>query len=132
VLVIDCSAVLDALIEPRDSALAERLSAARELHAPHLLDVEFLHVLRRFVRTEEISAERAEYVRQDFESLRIRRYGHRALTERIWALRENLSAYDATFVALAETLDLPIVTCDARLAAAPLHTARVELYGNVS
>jgi predicted nucleic acid-binding protein len=128
-LVLDCSAAIDALVEPRDPVLVERLSGARELHAPHLIDVELLHALRRLVATGKLTAERAEYVREDFAALRIRRYPHRPLADRVWALRDNLTAYDATFVALAEALEVPIVTCDGRLASAPVHRARVEVYG---
>jgi predicted nucleic acid-binding protein len=130
VFVIDCSAALDALLEPRDARLVERLSGARELHAPHLLDVEMLHALRRLVATGKLTAERAEYVREDFAALRIRRYAHHPFANRIWALRDNLTAYDAAFVALAEALAVPIVTCDARLATAPAHGAEVELLGS--
>lgn len=129
-LVIDCSAAIDALVEPRDKRLVERLSGARELHAPHLIDVELLHALRRLVAAGTLTAERAEYVREDFGALRIRRYAHHPLADRIWALRDNLTAYDAAFVALAEALAVPIVTCDARLATAPLHEAEVELFGS--
>lgn len=59
----------------------------------------------------------------------IQRYPHIEVLERIWALRHNISAYDAAYVALAEALDAPLLTCDARLAAAPGHTARIELVG---
>ncbi len=128
-LVIDCSAAINALVEPRSAALVERLSGVRELHAPHLLDVEMLHALRRLVGIGKLTTERAEYVLQDFAALRIRRYSHRPLADRIWALRENLTAYDAAFVSLAETLALPVVTCDARLASAPVHEAKIEVFG---
>jgi predicted nucleic acid-binding protein len=130
VFVIDCSAAIDALLGQRDTRLVERLSGARELHAPHLLDVEMLHALRRLVATGKLTAERAEYVREDFAALRIRRYAHHPFADRIWALRDNLTAYDAAFVALAEALAVPIVTCDARLATAPVHAAEVELFGS--
>jgi predicted nucleic acid-binding protein len=88
-----------------------------------------LHALRRLVAVGKLTSERAEYVRQDFAALRIRRYAHRPLADRIWALRANLTAYDATFVSLAEALGLPVVTCDARLASAPVHEATIELFG---
>jgi len=58
------------------------------------------------------------------------RYPHEPLNDRVWELREDLTAYDATFVALAEALDVPLVTCDARLAAAPGHHAHIELHDN--
>jgi predicted nucleic acid-binding protein len=71
---------------------------------------------------------RADAVRADFSALRITRYPHTLLLDRMWELRENLTAYDATFVALAEVLDAPLVTTDARLAAAPGHRAAIEVY----
>ena len=97
-----------------------------DLHAPHLIDVEILHALRGLVRSGRLSADRAQDVRIDFNDLAITRYGHQPLADRIWTLRENLTAYDATFVALAEALQVPLITCDARLARAPGTNA--ELY----
>jgi predicted nucleic acid-binding protein len=129
VLVVDTSAVVAALIGlPRNRRLADRLSADGDLHAPHLLDVEFLHALRRLVSTGRLGDDRAADARTDFADLAIVRYGHTVLADRVWGLRHNLSAYDATFVALSEALGVPLVTCDARLAMAPGHHAQVELF----
>jgi len=129
VLVADSSAVLEALAA-RDPApgLIERLADDGDLHAPHLIDTEVLHALRRMLRRGQISDDRAHDVRTDFADLTLVRYPHEPLNDRVWELRENLTAYDATFVALAEALDVPLVTCDARLAAAPGHRASVEVY----
>jgi predicted nucleic acid-binding protein len=128
-LVLDTSAALAALAgRDPDPALVARLSADGDLHAPHLIDVELLHALRRLCASGRLSTDRAHDTRTDFAELAIVRYPHEALADRIWLLRHNLSAYDATFVALAEALDAPLVTCDARLAAAPGHDARVELF----
>ncbi len=66
----------------------------------------------------------------DFAQLALVRYPHEPLNERVWELRRNLTAYDATFVALAEILDVPLVTCDAKLASAPGHTASMKLFGS--
>jgi predicted nucleic acid-binding protein len=131
VLVVDSSAVLEALAA-RDPApeLVERLAADGDLHAPHLIDTAILHALRRLLRRGQISAERAHDARTDFAELTLVRYPHEPLNDRVWELRENLTAYDATFVALAEALDVPLVTCDARLAAAPGSSARIEVYDN--
>lgn len=128
-LVVDSSAVLAALVA-RDPApeLVERLANDGDLHAPHLIDTEVLHALRRMLRRSQVSAERAHDARTDFADLTLVRYPHEPLNDRVWELRENLTAYDATFVALAEALDVPLVTCDARLTAAPGHHARVEVY----
>jgi len=129
VLVIDTSAVLEALAAHDPAAgLVERLAHDGDLHAPHLIDTEVLHALRRMTMNDTISTERATDARSDFDELTLVRYPHQPLSGRIWALRHNLTAYDATFVALAETLDAPLITCDARLASAPGHTAHVELF----
>jgi predicted nucleic acid-binding protein len=129
VLVIDTSAVAAALVgRPTDSRLVDRLGNDGDLHAPHLLDVELLHALRRLVRTGQLTQERAADARADFAELTVVRYGHQPLADRAWDLRDSLTAYDATFVALAEALEVPLVTCDARLARASGHRAAVELF----
>jgi predicted nucleic acid-binding protein len=127
VLVVDTSAVLAALLGG-DDAIRRRLAEDGDLHAPHLIDVEFAHTLRRLAQRGAISADRVHDVRGDFAALPLVRYAHQPLSDRAWDLRENLTAYDAVFVALAEALGRPLVTCDARLANAPGHRASVELY----
>lgn len=130
-LVVDSSAVVNALAaDTPDQELVARLSDDGDLHAPHLLDVELLHALRGLVRGGELSADRAADARADFEQLTITRYGHEALAARIWELRENLTAYDAAFVVLAEALEVPLLTCDRRLTTAPGHGADLELYAH--
>jgi predicted nucleic acid-binding protein len=127
-LVVDTSAIVTLLLEdPPVPALADRLSG-RAVHAPHLLDVEFLHALRRLVANGRVPEARASVVRADFAGLHVIRYPHRLLLDRMWDLRHNLSAYDATFVALSEVLDVPLVTTDARLASSSGHTATIEAY----
>lgn len=128
-LVVDTSAVLQALAA-HDPApgLVEHLARDGDLHGPHLIDTEVLHALRRMTMNGAISDERAMDARSDFAELTLVRYPHQPLSDRVWALRHNLTAYDATFIALAETLDAPLITCDARLASAPGHTAHVELF----
>jgi predicted nucleic acid-binding protein len=129
VLVIDTSAVLEALAaRESDPALVQRLADDGDLHGPHLIDTEVLHALRGLVMGGAISAERAADARTDFAELALVRYPHQPLGDRVWELRHNLTAYDATFVALAEALGAPLVTCDARLASAAGHGARVELF----
>ncbi|HEV2870968.1 MAG TPA: type II toxin-antitoxin system VapC family toxin [Actinomycetota bacterium] len=128
-LVVDTSAVIGALTgRPPSGELMERLATDGDLSAPHLLDVELLHALRRLVRDHELSEDRAADARADFAALTITRYEHTLVSDRIWELRHSLTAYDATFVALAELLDVPLVTFDARLARASVHNARVELF----
>ena len=128
-LVVDTSAVLGALVgRPPDRRLVDRLSSGGDLCAPHLLDVELLHALRRLVIGGQLSEDRAADARNDFAALAVDRYDHVALADRNWELRHNLTADDATFVALAELLGVPLVTCDARLADAPGNRAVTELY----
>ncbi len=128
-LVLDTSALLAALVgSPTNAALNERLSADGDLHAPHLIDVEALHALRRLVRRGDLSPERALAARQDLRDLTIIRYPHVALVDQMWELRENLTAYDAAFVSLSEALGVPLVTADARLARATGHGAEIEAF----
>lgn len=128
-LVLDTSALLAALVgSPTNAALNERLSADGDLHAPHLIDVEALHALRKLVRQGDLSLDRALSTRQDLRDLTIIRYPHVALVDRMWELRENLTAYDAAFVALSEALGVPLVTADARLARATGHGAGIEAF----
>lgn len=127
-LVVDTSAIVGGLAaDPPRETLAKRLEG-QSLHAPHLIDVEFLHVMRRMVARGQLAPARADVVRADFSGLRITRYPHTLLLDRMWELRDNLTAYDASFVALAEALDAPLVTTDARLATSPGHRATIEAY----
>jgi len=129
VLVIDTSALLAALVGfPANVALSARLRNDGDLHAPHVIDVEAVHALRRLVRRGDLSLERALAARQDLRDLTIIRYPHVALVDRMWELRENLTAYDAAFVALSEALGVPLVTADARLARATGHGAEIEAF----
>ena len=73
-----------------------------------------------------IDAKRGREAIQDIASLSLRRYGHESLLPRVWEMRDNLSAYDAVYVALAQVLDAPLLTCDRRLAAAAGNRARIE------
>jgi predicted nucleic acid-binding protein len=109
-------------------ALCQRIGGAAELHAPHLIDIEFLNVLRRLVHGQALSIDAAAVAREQFEDLTIERYPHEPLRDRIWQLRDSLTAYDGAFVALGETLGLPLVTSDGRLARSHGHRAQVESY----
>lgn len=128
-IVLDASAAIDWLLEtPAGRRIEQRIYARQDsLHSVHLLDVEFAQVLRRLVREGTISALRAEQAMDDLASLRITRYAPVQLLRRIWQLRQNLSAYDAAYVALAETLKAPLITRDQRMASAPGHRAAIEL-----
>ena len=97
------------------------------LHAPHLLDVEVAQVLRRYVREKRITAQRGQEALEDLGNLPLSRYPHDFLLPRIWELRATLTAYDAAYVALAELLDAPLLTCDGKIASASGHNANVEV-----
>lgn len=116
-------------IEPAYAPLRERVLRAGTLHVPQLFDLEVLHALRRYERQRFISPARAERAFARLRELRCERHPHVPLAERVWELRANLSAYDATYVALAEILEAPLITLDARLGRAPGHRAQLEVYG---
>jgi predicted nucleic acid-binding protein len=128
-IVVDASAALEALLRrPNAQTVEKRLfEPSQTLHAPHLLDVEVAQVLRRYARNGEIDDERGRAALADLADFPLRRYPHDFLLPRVWDLRRNLTAYDAVYVALAEALDAPLLTCDRRLATAPGHQARIEL-----
>jgi predicted nucleic acid-binding protein len=128
-IVIDSSALINVLVYPRPSRqLRRRLDGDESLVAPHLLDLEMLSVLRGLTLAGEISEDRAGVVRDDFAEVPVERFPHAGLADRVWALRHNLTAYDAAYVALAEILDCPLVTSDSRMARASGHRAKLELY----
>jgi len=128
-IVLDASALLEILLR---TPLAERLmdralDASERMHAPHLLDVEVTQVLRRLVQRKEIAAARAEQALEDLAKLLIERHEHQSLVSRVWQLRDSISAYDGVYVALAEALGAPLLTCDAKLAGTHGHLATIEL-----
>lgn len=128
-IVVDASALLESLL--RRSAAPEVESwlfeSGRTLHAPHLLDVEVAHVLRRYAVAGEIDQERGYAALADLAAFPLSRYPHGFLLPRAWELRNNLSAYDAIYVSLAESLDATLLTRDRRLAAAAGHRVTIEV-----
>jgi predicted nucleic acid-binding protein len=129
VIVVDASIVLEILMRTERGARATaRVFATDSVHAPHLLDLEVAQVLRRFVLSRHMQAERAREALEDLLDLPITRYPHAPFLSRIWELRTNLTAYDAVYAALAEALPATLVTCDRRLKAALLQTVPVELH----
>ena len=128
-IVLDASAAVELLAGSRlGRAVAARIRPpAESLHAPHLLDLEVAQAFRRAVAGGALDAERARQALDDLLLLDVERYPHDRLLGRIWQLRGNLTAYDAAYVALAEALDCPLLTCDRRLARTPAAGARVEL-----
>jgi predicted nucleic acid-binding protein len=129
VIVLDASAAVDLLAADVPAAgLAERVLADGDLHAPHLIDVEVAHALRRLAAGGALSDDRATDALRDAALLPVTRYPHLALVERAWELRATLGAYDGVYVALAEMLEAPLLTCDRRLGRAKGHAARVEVF----
>ncbi|MGH9210992.1 MAG: type II toxin-antitoxin system VapC family toxin [Acidimicrobiales bacterium] len=123
-IVVDASAMFDALLY--EGAATERL-ADEWLCAPYLIDAEVLSGLRANVRNGTIETKGATIALSRFGDLQVLRYPHEWLIERAWDLRDNVTSYDALYVALAEMLDEVLVTTDARLAKAPGIRARVEV-----
>jgi predicted nucleic acid-binding protein len=128
-IVVDASALLEALLRTSAAKTVETwlFDPALTLHAPHLIDVEIAQVIRRYAAHGDIDGERGGAALADLADLRLNRYPHDFLLPRVWELRNNLTAYDAVYVALAEVLDAPLLTRDRRLAAAAGHHVRVEL-----
>ncbi|MCX7891599.1 MAG: type II toxin-antitoxin system VapC family toxin [Burkholderiales bacterium] len=128
-IVVDASALLEVLLNtPSAAAVGERLFRPREsLHAPHLIDLEIVQVLRRYALAGSLGAARGAQALADLADLPLRRYPHDILLARVWALRRNATACDAAYLALAEALGAPLVTRDAALASVPGHGARVEV-----
>jgi predicted nucleic acid-binding protein len=129
IVVLDASVVLEVLLgTAAGRALAPRVLDPERVHCcPELLDLEVLQVLRRYVRAGELGEARARQALDDLAALRLARYPHAPLVDRIWALRANLTAYDAAYVALAEALEATLLTRDRSLASAPGHSTAVEL-----
>ena len=129
-IVLDASAVLAWLLGSGPAAPISRriVNPGESLHAPHLLNVEVLHALRRHALRGELSQTRSDEALEDLLDINVSLYPHAPLVGRIWELRENLTAYDAAYVALAEALDAPLVTTDGRLARASGHHAVVEVF----
>lgn len=128
-IVVDASALLELLLgtERADRIGARVLAPDERLYAPHLLDIEIAQALRRLVQLKEIKAKRAEQAFEDLADFILQRYPHGNLLGRIWQLRESVTAYDGAYVALAEALDAPLITCDARLARSHGHRAKIEI-----
>ena len=128
-IILDASAAIEWLLRTQTGIKIDKriFSPQVPLHAPHLLDVEVAQVLRRYVRDKTITAQRGQEALEDLGDLPVNRYPHDFLIPRVWELRATLTAYDAIYVALAELLDAPLLTCDGRIASAPGHHANVDV-----
>lgn len=123
-VVVDASVVYEALTT--DGPARERL-ATRQLFAPHLLDLEVLHALRRLALAGGMTTDHGSLLLERLRVFGLTRYPVHGLTPRIWELRDNLTAYDASYVAVAEALECTLLTTDARMAAAPGIRCAVEV-----
>ncbi len=128
-IVVDASVVVASLLSTGGAGARarERLRLDPDVHVPHLLDVEVTAALRRRVRLGQTDVDVATEVMADLAGLAALRWDHEPLLRRVWELRENVTPYDAVYVVLAEMLDAPLVTSDARLSRAPGLNCRVEV-----
>ncbi len=128
-IVLDASALIELLLNTEPGRrLATRIVNPRVmLHAPHLVDLEVAQALRRYVRHGEISDARAQIALQHLALLDLNRYAHSDFLPRIWALKDNVSAYDGAYVSLAEAIGATLVTGDRRLTKAAGTRAVIEL-----
>jgi predicted nucleic acid-binding protein len=128
-IVVDASAALELLLRTEKGIKVQErvLDSAESLHAPHLIDIEVTQTLRRLVILKEITAVRGKQALEDHLAVNFKRAEHKDLLERVWSLRDSITAYDAAYVVLAEILDSPLITCDAKLARSHGHKARIEL-----
>jgi predicted nucleic acid-binding protein len=129
VIVLDASALVELLL---DTVAGRRVSIlladpALAVHVPHLIDVETISVLRRFVRERIIDEDEAGSAIEDLLALDLQRHSHEGLLERAWALRNNVTAYDAMYLSLTVALNATLVTCDGRLSKAAAGKIRVQL-----
>ncbi len=127
-IVVDASCLLELLLQSAKSEeIGDRLLAHDgALCAPHLIDVEVSHVLRRYWLAGDLSEQRGREAIADMADFPIERFSHVELLHRCWQLRNNLTAYDAMYIALAEALDATLLTYDQRLADSAGHKAQVE------
>jgi predicted nucleic acid-binding protein len=125
--VVDASALLEVVLRSsRAGAVEARILAPNvTLHAPHLIDAEVAQVLRRYALAGELEPGRGREALADLSDLPPSRYPLSFFLPRIWELPNNLTAYDAAYVALAEALGAPLLTCDERLARSAGHRTEI-------
>jgi predicted nucleic acid-binding protein len=130
VIVVDASVVVQTLLGLAGAgAIQDRLQEARgSLHAPHLLEMEVAQVIRRLALRGIIDDARGALALAHLRSFGIQLYPHGYFLQRIWSLRQSISAYASCYVALAETLDAPLLTRDRRLGASQGHAVRIEVF----
>ena len=118
-LVADASVVAAALVDSGpDGTWAESILESDDLAAPHLMPAEVANILRRAFLAGEISDDTASLAHTDLLALDVELFPYEPFAERVWDLRANVTAYDAWYVAVAETLGTRLATLDARLSRA--------------
>jgi predicted nucleic acid-binding protein len=129
VIVLDASVVVDLLTKenPQTGHIRTRLAGELEIHVPHLVDAEVTNAFRGLVLRDRLAAARARRAIRRLAVLPLVRWPQTPLLSRVFALRDQLTAYDATYVALAEGLGATLLTRDARMATAGGHRARIEV-----
>lgn len=127
-VVCDASALVAALLDSGSTGewVTQRLSGT-DVYGPTLLPFECASVIRRHESAGLISADQAAQAHADLLVLPLELWPYEALATRVWQLRTNLSAFDASYVAVAETIDAPLLTLDVRIGRAPRVTCRVEI-----
>ena len=127
-IVVDASLVFELCVnfEGGDAGRA-RLPSDEPVVAPEILILEFTQTLRRYVRKGQLNDAQAKIAFVNFDDLGITLFSHRELRDRIWAMRENLTAYDAAYFALAEYVDAPLWTRDTKFARAPIRSVDVRV-----
>jgi predicted nucleic acid-binding protein len=130
VIVIDASVIAKALVTDDDEGdqLRERLRG-EQLVAPEVVDVEVMSTLRRAARAKRLDQRRSAQALADLAALPLQRVPHLPLLGRVWELRDNLSAYDACYVALAEALGAVLLTADGRIKRATGVRCQVAVLG---
>lgn len=128
-LVLDTSGAVELLLNTAaGKRVAKRVeNPAVSIHVPHLIDVEIAHVLRRYALHGTLSSTRGALALDQWRALDVERYSYELFLGRIWQLRDNVSAYDAVYISLAEALGAVLVTGDGRLLGAPGLRTRIEL-----
>jgi len=130
VIVVDASVLAPALADDgADGDRARERLRGEQLVAPELIDLEVVSTLRRAARAGRLDDRRTGQVLVDLAALPLRRVPHLSLLSRIWELRDNLTAYDAAYVALAEALDALLLTADGPMGRAPGVRCEVEVLG---
>ncbi len=123
-IVLDASALVELLLNTTAGrVIANRIDdPALGIHVPHLVDVEVAQALRKFtLQKGDLTPDEASQALADLRALDLQRHAHEPLLDRVWELRQNVTAYDATYIALAEVLDtILLMTCDGPLARAPV------------